>query len=156
MPKGVYRRPSVAERFWAKVQKTDGCWLWTGRPFGGGYGSLRVDDRRLLAHRVSWQLHFGAPPDDLCVCHKCDVRLCVNPAHLFLGTHQENSLDALAKGRHPRGETQGRAKLREADVLEIRRLHASGVGGTAISKQYGLASRTVFDILQRKHWKHVA
>jgi hypothetical protein len=157
MPKGVYRRPSVRERFWAKVSRTDGCWLWTGRLFGGGYGSLRVDGRRLLAHRVSWMLHFGEAPDDMCVCHRCDVRHCINPEHLFLGTHQANTLDAVAKGRFPKGETQGRSKLTESDVRDIRLRYESGViGGNALAREYGLAQRTVWDVIQRKHWKHVA
>ena len=97
---GKYKGP-LEKRFWAKVNKTDTCWLWTGSLAGGGYGQIVDDDqKRDMVHRVSWRLHFGPIPDGLHACHKCDVRNCVNPEHLFLGTRKDNSQDMLAKGRH--------------------------------------------------------
>jgi len=87
---------SIEERFWAKVEKTDDCWLWTGATFGDGYGNCS----RLRAHRVSWELANGPVPGGLCVLHHCDRPLCVRPRHLFLGTRKDNSDDKIAKGRH--------------------------------------------------------
>lgn len=92
--------------FWPKVQKTKNCWLWNGSMYSNGYGWAAVDKRfpRKSAHRYSWQIHFGKIPNGLLVLHKCDVRNCVNPAHLFLGTHADNTHDAQSKGRLPTAE----------------------------------------------------
>lgn len=156
MPKGVYLRASVEQRFFGKVRQTETCWLWTATLFGGGYGSLRVDGKRSLAHRVSWELHCGPIPAGMDVCHRCDVRHCVNPAHLFLGTPQDNTLDAVSKGRHPFGENQGRAKLTESDVVLARQMWAEGTPACRLARYLGVTSRTMLDALHRKHWKHVA
>ena len=75
-----------------------GCWLWTG-PSSDGYGDFRIGGKRILAHRLSYELHIGPIPDGMFVCHKCDVRCCINPAHLFAGTSGDNALDMYAKGR---------------------------------------------------------
>lgn len=77
-----------------------GCWLWMGGVGGGGYGTFHYDSER-LAHRVSYLMHRGTI-GDLCVLHVCDVPLCVNPDHLFLGTYVDNAVDCLRKGRHAR------------------------------------------------------
>lgn len=99
-----------AVRFWSKVQKSpepDGCWIWTGARFHDDYGNFNLEGRRgkrseTRAHRVSWLIHRGPIPDGLCVCHNCpggDRPDCVNPGHLWLGTHLQNMLDREAKER---------------------------------------------------------
>ena len=95
---------TMENHFWAKVDKTDTCWLWTGGKDTGGYGALRVkaprlSNKKVRASRYSWELHNGPIPEGLWVLHTCDVRHCVNPAHLWLGTRQDNVDDMKAKGR---------------------------------------------------------
>lgn len=91
---------ALTERFWAKVNKTDGCWLWTGCIWPGGYGRFSVGRRkRYRAHRIAWVLTHGSIPDELDALHKCDTPLCVRPDHLFLGTHDDNMKDCASKGR---------------------------------------------------------
>jgi len=87
--------------FWSRVNKTASCWLWTGATVKG-YGYLKVPPsprRTMYAHRVVWCLRYGQPPNGMCILHRCDNPLCVNPDHLFLGTHADNMRDASAKGR---------------------------------------------------------
>ena len=81
-----------------------GCWIWMGYLVSGGYGGIDISGKSQLAHRVSFGL--GNIPEGMCVCHKCDVPACINPAHLFLGTHADNILDMMSKGRGSRGTHQ--------------------------------------------------
>lgn len=103
-------RTPLAERFAAKVHKTDGCWLWTGATTSTGYGHLTKgghDGRPVKAHRLAYELANGPIPDGLEVCHHCDTPLCVRPDHLFLGTRRENLGDAMRKGRMATGASNG-------------------------------------------------
>jgi hypothetical protein len=86
-------------RFWAKVSKGDGCWIWTGSRNPKGYGRLNTGNRVRLAHAISWELSHGAVPDGLWVLHRCDNPPCVRPDHLWLGTAADNTADMVAKGR---------------------------------------------------------
>lgn len=95
------RTKTIEERFWAKVQKTDDCWMWTGAT-RHGYGEISKGGKSteiFVASRFSYELHFGPIPDGFLVCHRCDNPPCVRPDHLFLGTHVENTSDMLSKGR---------------------------------------------------------
>ncbi len=99
----------VHRRFWNKVRVTDGCWLWTGALCPNGYGnftlfaqSVRRERQVVTSHRMAWVLTHGEIPDGLLVLHRCDVRRCCNPDHLFLGTYRDNSRDGIQKRRMPR------------------------------------------------------
>jgi hypothetical protein len=89
---------SIEARFWPKVEKTAGCWIWRGSRDRNGYGRISERNKPQLAHRVSWRIHHAAEPT-ACVLHRCDNPPCVNPAHLFLGSRADNSKDMIAKGR---------------------------------------------------------
>jgi len=158
MPK---MRPA-SERFNEKVDRSagpDACWHWTGHrlPFGHGTFSpgRRSGNRHGYAHRFAWEQANGPIPEGLHVLHKCDNPPCVNPAHLFVGTHQDNMRDMVAKKREGRGETLPQAKLTEQSVREMRQRHADGETCVDLAKEYGVTHMTASRALRRISWTHV-
>ncbi len=145
------------ERFLAKVspEPNTGCWLWKGYIEPGGYGMLWMPgNRQKNAHRVSWMLYRGEIPAGKYVCHKCDIRNCVNPEHLFLCDAAENAADMKAKGRSRCGERNTAAKLKTAEVEEIRALiDAGGLAIGTIARRYRVSRATVYAIRQRRVWR---
>lgn len=147
------------EKFLAKVcpDRASGCWLWQGLVRADGYGYLFFAGAQRRAHRVAWMLFRGEIGSGLAVCHKCDVRACVNPEHLFLGTPDDNAQDMVAKGRTLRGEEHISAKLTAEQVSRIKtmlaedRMHVS-----EIARQFGVAYTTIQAIKTGKTWRHVA
>ena len=123
MKTGPKPTPAVS-RFWKYVRKTDTCWLWIGATGKPGYGIIREYGRDYSTHRMSWIIHYGAIPSGMYVCHKCDVRACIRPTHLFIGTPKDNSQDSIKKGRAVmppvfRGQDANGAKLTDQEVLTI-------------------------------------
>lgn len=146
-----------------------GCHLWAGGLFPTGYGIFwfSEDNPAARAHVVAWEFVNGPVPDGLDVCHTCDVRCCVNPDHLYVGTRKQNMADAIARGRMPRGDktwhrrmpekiARGpalpQAKLTEADVIAIR---ASNKLQRELAEQYGVSRCTISEIRARKYWTHI-
>lgn len=122
-------RASLESRFWSKVQKGNGCWLWTSARSGGSHGNaygffwVGGKKRSEFAHRVSYKLHKGPINDGMCVMHSCDNPLCVNPEHLSIGTNTDNLQDAAKKGRTAYGERNGGGgKLTDNSVRRIKAL----------------------------------
>lgn len=145
----------IAERFWKKVDKSGECWLWTGNKDKHGYGRIRCDHRKIRVHRVSFMIKFGEIPTGLCVCHKCDNPPCVNPEHLFLGTHADNIKDMFAKHRNnpPRGQRNHSAKLNERKVRLIRKIVSShSMSNRRIAKRFGVSSQSIDAIANGRSW----
>jgi hypothetical protein len=135
--------------------KPDECWLWHRALDKRGYGKITTRGKTYAAHRVAYELEYGPIPEGLNVCHKCDTPACCNPAHLFVGTHADNVADKMAKGRQPRGERNGVSKLKDADVLEIRRQHKAGKTMYAIAKHFHVTSTMIKRIVSYQSWKHL-
>jgi hypothetical protein len=121
----------TAIRFWSRVVTTPHCWLWTGSQ-RNGYGSMTIDGQNVFVHRLSWTVNRGPVPNGLCVLHKCDVRNCVNPDHLFLGTYKDNAQDASRKGRQ-KNQNSGKTHCKHG--------HALTAGNTYISIRQGKPHR---------------
>lgn len=148
------------EKLWSQVEKSEdpnGCWLWTGRVNQYGYGRMWLGGHQVFVHRHVWEQLNGPIPETMCVCHKCDVRNCVAPHHLFVATTQENTQDKMDKGRHrtnpPKGEAAHNSKLTEDDVREIRA--TTGMTQIEMGKKYGVHSSIISEILSGKRWSHV-
>ena len=146
------------KRFYGFVQPepNSGCWLWTGETHKG-YGRFKsratTGWRSEQAQRTGYRLHRGPIPAGLCVCHKCDNRRCVNPKHLFLGTHADNLADMRAKGRHRYGARHPAARLTEAQAVEIRERWARGENRDAIAAEFGVDYRQVWRIGTGRRWR---
>lgn len=153
--------PPLADRLAMQLDKSTGCWLWTGYVLKSGYAQIKRDGRSAYVHRVAFELHHGidlASPKDggPLVCHHCDVRHCANPEHLFLGTPTDNVQDMIRKGRRvasdQRGAANNSAKLTEEQVHEIRR---DTRRLQDIAEDYGVALSTISLVKSHDRWSHL-
>lgn len=143
--------------FWRHVERRHGrCWGWRGSTTKFGYGQIKSYQKKLGAHSVSWEIHYGPIPLGLSVCHRCDNPACCNPEHLFLGTHSENMADATSKGRMRNGDTRGvnngRAKLTPSDIAVIR---SDPRSLTKIASDHSVSHVLIGKIKRREIWKHL-
>lgn len=147
------KTPKREALFWSKVDKTSGCWNWTAYVGTHGYGvigtMLKGENRTYHTHRVSWEWHNGPIPAGVSVLHRCDNRKCVNPSHLFLGTHRDNMQDMTAKGRHV-----GNRKLTEAQVINIRERRAAGERTKDLGAEFGMSPQHISSICVGKFWPY--
>lgn len=153
----VYKsKLSDEDRFLSHVTKTDYCWEWNV-PSGEGYGFFYVSNKKVKAHRFSYQLYKEQIPEGMLVCHKCDNPRCVNPDHLFLGTGSDNQQDCVKKGRANRnkGEDAYNSKLTESDIRVIRWMRDLGWTLESIGKSFGIKFQYVSKICRRQVWKHI-
>jgi len=150
---------NISQRTAARFRKNyhqsepDKCWVWTGAT-NGKYGWFWFDGRPMMAHRFAWLLAIGGVEDGLLVCHRCDNPPCVNPAHLFLGTTQDNTADRHTKGRShgPQGANHAMAMLREADIPAIRQ---DARPSRLLGRIYGVSKTQILRIKNRKSWNHL-
>lgn len=150
------RRRDFRARFWAKVRKTKTCWLFPCSPNRDGYGRIRIDYKLRKANRVAWELQVGPIPDGMQVLHTCDNRLCVRRSHLFLGTSLDNNKDCVSKKRHGFGSRNGRAKLDEFKVIEIRRRIQAGETCKSLAKEFKVSPTRIGEAANKITWRHLA
>lgn len=143
---------TVSARLWARVSidPESNCWNCSFSADRTGYPQIRISSRNVAAHRVAWVLHFGDIPIGFCICHKCDNRACVNPAHLFLGTQAQNMQDCARKGRHV-----GRSKINPDTVRHIRVLSRHGFTYNELAVQFSLCPSSISRIVAGHAWAHI-
>lgn len=161
---------NTKKRFWDKVDmslKDLGCWDWTAGLFSNGYGQFRKGNLKLKAHRVAYMITFGSIPSGKLVCHHCDNKRCVNPSHLFIGTHKDNAQDREKKGRHPHkgvqrfGVKNSAAKIDPTIVKFIRRCVRSGnsylITQRVVIAYYDvkISKSQIANIVHRRSWSNV-
>lgn len=148
---------SLTERFLSKFIQgaPDECWNWSACLDKHGYGHMGGGKVNYPAHRFSYSHFIGPIPAGMCVCHTCDNRACVNPAHLFLGTSQDNTADRTRKGRSAKGERSPKAKLTPDQAREILARSKAGEGRASLGREFGITETAVRFIATGKNWKHL-
>lgn len=155
---------SVEDRFWEKVRKSEGCWMWGGRLSRANRGRFYFEGKDWFAHRVSWMItNHEDIPDGMCVCHHCDNPACVRPDHLFIGTQKDNMRDMWKKKRHPiptrtphpKGEECSWSKLKRHDVLNIIDLCRGGLSRRKVASKFGVDYGLINQIMSGRSWASV-
>lgn len=150
---------TIKQRLLSKYEiDSNGCWLFTGYIDELGYGIISRNHIACKAHRISWEVNVGIIPEGLNVLHKCDVRRCINPKHLFLGTQLDNIKDMILKGRKAsiRGVLHPSCKLDEAAIVEIRKLLSEGMMQRRIAEKFGVTEQHIYRIKTKRVWAHLA
>jgi hypothetical protein len=151
---------SDKERFWSKVKKSDdGCWTWTAAKDKDGYGLFWLNQAMVRAHRLSLLTKIDPNGEtdynSLFACHKCDNPSCVNPDHIYFGSHTDNIADMVNRGRGLSGERSPATSLTEKDVTQIRIMYFNGnTTSRKLAKQFGVGKSTILRIIHHKTWKY--
>lgn len=136
-------------------EPNSGCLLWVGGVLPNGYGYMNIGSKNMGAHRAAWIVAYGEIPFGYCVCHKCDVKCCVNTKHLFLGTQKDNVADRDRKGRGASGTRNPFAKLNPGKVRRIRILRSAGIPQRRLAAMFGVSRNCIRLVESRKKWKAV-
>lgn len=139
------------------TESPNGCWIFNGSKDRDGYGVFGKLGKQIRAHRASYEFHIGNIDNGLIVCHKCDNPSCINPDHLFLGTHKDNSQDMSFKNRcrDQKGSKHNMAKLDEQDIHIIRQMRSMGATLDFIAKQFDISFQHAGSICKRVNWAHI-
>lgn len=150
------------KNFWDRVDNSGKCWIWKRKPGSHGYGNFSITQKQvkcqITAHRAAYYYMYGILLDnDICVCHHCDNKLCVNPNHLFLGTIADNIRDAKKKGLMPFGEKCGSSRLLHQDIVNIRQtlIDDPELSYSRLSQRYNVSPEAIRKIALYKTWKHI-
>jgi hypothetical protein len=145
----------MEQRLLNKTNKTATCWLWTGYTRKDGYGSITINYIPTFVHRVAFELWKQLIPDGFVVRHTCDIRNCINPNHLEIGTQQDNINDKVERNRQAKGITHGSVKLTEDEVREIKVLLGFGITRRKLASEYNVSKGCIDFISSGKNWKHI-
>lgn len=158
----AWSREKSIEVMWSKVDKSapGGCWVWTGSTNSGGYGACSISGKRMIpVHRFVYELVNGPIPAGLWCLHRCDVKRCCNPAHLWLGTDADNTADKVRKRRHLYGENAWSAKITEEQAKEIIQSYKQWARNRSnapeLARKYGLSANYVTQIAKGRAWEHL-
>jgi hypothetical protein len=132
----------------------NGCIIFTGFVNKGGYGRFRIKGKNILAHRYAFEKYYGELSKDICVLHKCDNRRCCNPTHLFLGSRGDNNMDRAIKNRSACGESNGRSKLTQSDVIYIIMMKGK-ITQHNLAKMYGVSRSAIQEIMEGRNWRSI-
>lgn len=143
--------------FWPKVNVVDKdkCWIWEGHTYKDGYGQCSYKNKKFRTHRVSYMLHNKFINKEILVCHHCDNPKCVNPSHLFVGTHRDNVNDKVAKNRQLKGMNAPMAKLTDFDVFCIRDARSKNVSRVSLVTAFNITYMSISNIERYKSWTHL-
>lgn len=146
----------IVDRLLSRIKvNAAGCFEWQGWRGRDGYGEMEIDGKQKKAHRVSYETFRKPITPGMLVCHHCDNPRCINPAHLFLGTHKDNTVDAASKNRMEYGERRCNAKLNDDLVREIVRRHNAGEFMRDIAKAVGISARVAGKVVRGEAWVRV-
>ena len=154
----VSRAAPLKDRLYSRVSFNGECWDFTGPLNRSGYGVIGDNGKYYYTHRVSWEISNNKKiPKGMIVLHSCDNPSCINPAHLSLGTHQDNADDMCKKGRShkPKGEKNNNSKLKNEDVVDICKLLNNSVKKSDIAKKYSVSDSVIRNIEIGKVWAHI-
>jgi len=145
------------DRFWSRMEKTAGCWVWSGMTNQDGYGIVKFRHQKqvyvVMAHHLAY-FYTNSHPGKLHVCHHCDHPPCINPSHLYVGTNQDNMTDRNNKNRTARGEENGQAKLTETKVLQIRQCARDNplLSLRAIAQKFNISKSAASSVIHYQTW----
>jgi HNH endonuclease len=155
MKRNLWKNVPLSTRFERKYipEPNSGCWIWLGTLHEGGYGEFRYKGgKRVRAHVYSYRVHKGKVPRGKFVLHTCDLRPCVNPDHLYVGTKKQNTADCIRRDRFPQGERHPHTPFVAEQVRAIR---ADSRVQHVIAAEYGVCQMTISNIKTRKTWGHL-